>query len=115
MKPITFEFELEEKPHHSLDQWDLVDQNEEEIIWHILQAIVRGGDNCDQNVLLDLCEILNLDFDNLNLTNNDGDDCEFEWANRRQELLRDVAREYTVVQVDGKNLHCTVGDRNDLY
>ena len=115
MDLITFEFELEEKPHESLDQWDLIDQNEDEITWHILEAIVRGGDNCDQNVLLDLCEIIDFDFDNLKLKNDYGEDCEFEWADRRKELLWEVSRKYTVVQVDGNNLHCTVGDRNDLY
>ena len=109
MDPITFEIELKTKPE-SLDQWNLIMDNEDEIIFQLEDELARGGEDNDWNLLLDLCEILNLDFDNLKLKNDDGQDCDFLWADRKRELLRDVAQDHTVVQVDDNQLICTVGE-----
>ena len=109
MDPITFEIELKTKPE-SLDQWDLIDQNEDEIISMIYDEIARGGEDNDWNLLLDLCEILGRDFDDLKLKDDYGQHCDFMWSDRKRELLRDVAQERTVVQVNGNQLICIVGE-----
>ena len=109
---ITFEIELKTKPE-SLDQWDLIMDNEDEIIFELEDELARGGDDNDWNLLLDLCEILGRDFDDLDLKDDNGQHCDFLWADRKRELLRDVACDHTVVQVDGKHLICTAGGSND--
>lgn len=109
---ITFEIEME-NPTNIRDQHTLIEENEDEIISQLEDELARGGDDNDWNLLLDLCEILGRDFDDLDLKDDNGQHCDFLWADRKRELLRDVACDHTVVQVDGKHLICTAGGSND--
>ena len=109
MDPIIFKIELKTKPE-SLDQWNLIMDNEEEIISMIVDELARGGEDNDWNLLLDLCEILGRDFDDLKLKDDFGQHCDTMWSDCKRELLRDVAQDHTVVQVDDNQLICTVGE-----
>lgn len=107
MDPIIFKIELETEPE-SLDEWDLIDQNEEEIMSMIVEKLARGGEDNDWNLLLDLCEILGRDFDDLKLKDDFGQHCDTMWSDCKRELLRDVAQDCTKVEVNSNQLFCTV-------
>lgn len=92
---LTFTFPVKEKEEIYLEasSEEILDRFEDQIIFWLEDGLSRGGDDNDFNLLLDLCEILDKDFDDLELKNDELQDCEFLFAEAKIDLLRSVVQE----------------------
>lgn len=97
---LAFSFPVKEKEEICLEESteEILERFEDEIIFWLEDGLSTGGEDNDFNLLLGLCEILDKDFDELELKNDEFQYCEFLWEEAKQDLLRSVAHEKMTFQ-----------------
>lgn len=99
---LTFRFPVKEKEEICLEESseEILERFEDEIIFWLEDGLSTGGEDNEFNLLLDLCEILGKDFDDLELKNDEFQYCEFLCEEAKRDLLRSVVQEKMTFQYD---------------
>ena len=99
---LAFTFPVKEKEEICLEESseEILERFEDEIIFWLEDGLSTGGEDNEFNLLLDLCEILEKDFDDLELKNDEFQYCEFLCEEAKRDLLRSVVQEKMTFQYD---------------